>query len=410
MRLPFIILFLGWLAKQWTLSRGQYPKPSISMIPSHEIFLGEQLSIYCDSPYPNSQQTFQLWHEENQQRWIMNAIAVNRGIFTIPSAQEAHAGKYSCQYCFSSRRCSPWSDHISITITELVYQKPSISVSPSEVVTLGERVTIYCKSEGLQNAEFTLQKRTYFNTYGTMMIKMGEIQFPIVTVDSSGAGIYWCRYCLKSESAFYQRCSNYSDRVSINLTGYWTSKPFIQMMPSEEISPDSNVTIECQGPRNDLTFVLLKSNKATVSKKTGLGKNSTKFHISRVTSEDEGNYTCHYSITNEFIWSVPSDPVELLLTDKSTIPIAIWASIAAGLLLLVLLLFLIAFALHRKRKKSSTFMKNAQPMNTPLEPDTKTEPDEVSYAVLNHNSLRTRQVVDTDNVSESCTYASVAQN
>lgn len=114
------------------------------------------------------------------------------------------------------------------SFSELVFQKPSISVNSSEVVTQGESVSIDCKSEGFQNAEFTLQKANqYLGTYQTVETKMGETQFRIVDIQIPDAGIYRCRYCLKSdESAFYQRCSNYSDSVYLNITGEHLSYSF----------------------------------------------------------------------------------------------------------------------------------------------------------------------------------------
>ncbi|KAJ7313955.1 hypothetical protein JRQ81_005788 [Phrynocephalus forsythii] len=287
--------FPGWLAKQQTLSRGQLRKPTISLRPNHEIFLGEQLSIYCRIPH-RGRKTFYLQKEGNQQALNMRVNWLNEGIFTIFSAQKTDVGKYWCGYCFATYDCSSVSDVLYLNLTEVAYPKPSISVNPSEVVTHGESVSIHCKKEGLQTANFTLQKNLYklLDTYKTIETKMDENKFPMTKVEYKDAGIYRCRYCSQSESTFYQRCSNYSDQVYINVTGYWSSKPFIQLTPSEESSPGSNVTIECQGPYNGLTFLLLKSNQVTASKETGQGRNSAKFHLSRVTSGDAGNYTCHY--------------------------------------------------------------------------------------------------------------------
>ncbi|XP_061447596.1 immunoglobulin superfamily member 1-like [Rhineura floridana] len=313
MRFSFNILFLGcWLTRQWQMSRGQsYSQPSITVIPSPNITLGQDFLIYCENEH-YYEATFELFKSEPPFH-VQSKKASKTTEFYIYDAKEKDGGIYQCRYCFRAV-CSEGSNRVYINIKGQVYPKPSISVSPSELVAPGENATIYCKSEGHRKAEFILQKETSLNTSEIKKTELGEILFSIVNAKPSDGGTYRCTYCFTS--GFYQPCSHYSDRVYINITGF---------------------------------------------------------------------------------------------THRSTI---MWVSIAAGLLL-VLFLLVLAFILCRRRRRGSTGSpanERIQPVSIPLELDTGEDPDGVSYAVLNHSSLKTKQAPDADRISKPCIYAELPKD
>ncbi|XP_066483626.1 leukocyte-associated immunoglobulin-like receptor 1 [Tiliqua scincoides] len=164
------------------------------------------------------------------------------------------------------------------------------------------------------------------------------------------------------------------------------------------------------------------------------------FPFDNVAPSDAGIYRCIYCYKTYSCqaWSRYSERVNISIRGqihpKSSTPVnareksynddfpvnsstIIWAGAAAGSLVLILLLLLLAFVLYRKRKRGSTAHERTQPLpmketNLPLKPESEGEaeddPDGVSYAVLNHHSLKRQEAAKLESISESCVYASVA--
>ncbi|XP_015284024.1 PREDICTED: T-cell-interacting, activating receptor on myeloid cells protein 1-like [Gekko japonicus] len=128
------------------------------------------------------------------------------------------------------------------------------------------------------------------------------------------------------------------------------TKPFIKVSPRGKLTLGSNVTIECQSKENGLTFSLRKSGKEIASQKTEPHGNTAKFLLSvGRTEEDAGSYICQCQHRkNPFVWSEPSDPVELVVTVTSSTEIVVRLG-AAGLVLLALGL-IVAEAAYSWRK------------------------------------------------------------
>ncbi|XP_062992955.1 immunoglobulin superfamily member 1-like [Elgaria multicarinata webbii] len=260
-------------------------------------------------------------------------------------------------YCYTgygSEYCSYNSDPVDIKITGQPYPKPSITVSPTEVVAMGETVKIHCKNEVFQEPLFYLYSQKNSMWYFIIFKKAtgSEAVFSLPDIQPSRAGIYRCHYCLQSD--FYELCSNHSDQAHINVRDPALTKPSIKVRPTEVLSPGLNITIECQGPENGLNFSLYKSGDVIARQMSPPDRNATVFSLIAVGLEDAGNYTCQYHRTRYlFVQSEPSDPVELVVRGMSPQkdPVTvIWTSIAAGLLLLLLLL--LVFVLCRKMRKA----------------------------------------------------------
>ncbi|CAI5790748.1 immunoglobulin superfamily member 1-like [Podarcis lilfordi] len=213
MRLSSSILLLGcWLTRQWQMARGLYTEPSISVIPSPNVTLGGNFYINCRSHHYKA--TFELFKGESvgyERSETSTAYTVD---FFISEAKLEHGGIYQCRYCFY-RTCSRLSDRLYINVT--ASPKPSISVSPGEVIALEGNANIHCKTEKQQEAEFTLHIKNSSNTYESKKMGSGEVLFPIINAKESDVGIYRCSYCLKLENT--QECSNYSDEVHIKVKG-----------------------------------------------------------------------------------------------------------------------------------------------------------------------------------------------
>ncbi|XP_042329715.1 immunoglobulin superfamily member 1-like [Sceloporus undulatus] len=292
------------------------------------------------------------------------------------------------------------------------FSKPSISVHPKGMVALGGNVSIHCQTQSEQYVEFYLSKDVISSksTAETKDADPHEVIFPIFNAKKTDGGKYWCLYHFKGDQI---KWSPHSDTVYINLTDPTLPKPSIKMIPTRENALGLNVTIQCQGAEKGLTFALQKGSMQIAFQATDAEMDTAEFSFVMLRMEDAGSYTCQYHHrSNPFVWSEPSEPAELVLRDRSTatIPAIIPVSIAAGLLFLVLLLLLVC-VLQKRKKKGSIAEERSQPMSKPLQPDAGEEPDEVSYAVLNHQSKKTKQASSLlDRCPEACVYASVAKN
>ncbi|XP_077773213.1 leukocyte immunoglobulin-like receptor subfamily A member 2 isoform X1 [Podarcis muralis] len=390
------------------------PKPAIFVSPSPLVVPGTRFFIHCRNEYRRNeyreQATFYLFKEGTLGHLFSRTDSLSPA-FLIPNAKQTDGGIYWCSYCFIQdqvQKCSGSSDRVYVNITEHFYPKPSISVSSHEIIALGGNATIHCTSEEKPMAEFTLLREDSWGNREIQKMEPGSILFPILNAKRTDGGIYFCTYCFQSDLDFNQRCSSYSDRVYINITDPWLSKPSITLTPTQQISTGMNVSIECQGAKSYVTFSLFKSNNLIASQEAEGNRNATKFFFSEVKLEDGGSYTCRYYRTGDsFLWSESSDPMELVVTDRFAV--ILWASIAAGLSLLILFLLVLAFILYRKGRKGSTAHERSQPPNISLESDSREDPDGVSYAALNHGALKSTQVPDADRIPESCTYAALAQ-
>ncbi|XP_008116686.1 immunoglobulin superfamily member 1 isoform X3 [Anolis carolinensis] len=299
------------------------------------------------------------------------------------------------------------------------YPKPSIAVAPNGVVIVGQSIWISCESHECQHAELFLYKEEPPFLLSSSVVKkplQGNNTFLIHNAQLYQRGIYRCRYCCQSASD--KLCSVVSDQVHINMKDPSRPKPFIKVRPREQITLGLNITIECGAPESDLNFYLYNSSGLVASQMTLPSRNITEFNFFMVGLEISGNYSCRYHHRSRpFLWSEPSDHVELLVTSQAqgiTKPVGattiILASTSAGVLLLLLLL--LAFLLCRRRRKGFTANDRNQPVETPLQLNTGVvvEPEEITYAELSSCSSKTRQTTQPDTLNGSCVYTSVAQN
>ncbi|XP_048373454.1 V-set and transmembrane domain-containing protein 1-like isoform X1 [Sphaerodactylus townsendi] len=296
-------------------------------------------------------------------------------------------------------------------VTGQSYPKPSVSVSP-EVVTLGGKVTVRCSTTMYPGAKFFLQRSDSYVMLTPNTTKKYEAEFIISNIQISDAGIYYCWYGFQDSSATWY--SHASDAVHINVTDPGMPEPSIKVNPRGPYDVGSNITIVCEGQGTGLSFFLRKVDTREILQVEARPTAKAIFRFSLVKMKDVGRYICQYHHKSRpFVWSMQSDPMELVLKDNSMTTI-IWASGAAGLLLALFLLMLVLL-LCKKRKKRSTVNEGIQPMNRLLEQNAGTDHsdredhDGVTYAVLSQHSVKIKKPPSQPTGPESCIYASVAK-
>ncbi|XP_034648632.1 immunoglobulin superfamily member 1-like [Trachemys scripta elegans] len=191
---------------------------------------------------------------------------------------------------------------------ELPAPRPSISISPSGVITLGGAVTIRCQCR--------CEARRLFLYKGGIQIRELDAdgdggEFTIPSARREHGGVYTCQSRSRSEPPDW---SDPSDIMQIIVVETTYSKPSISLRPSGGVALGGAVTVRCQGWYQNVRFLLYKDGNPNALQDAEPAGNVAEFPISNVSRRDAGSYSCYYHHKlYPFIWSYPSDPVELVV-------------------------------------------------------------------------------------------------
>uniref|UniRef100_A0A674J119 Uncharacterized protein n=1 Tax=Terrapene triunguis TaxID=2587831 RepID=A0A674J119_9SAUR len=112
---------------------------------------------------------------------------------------------------------------------------------------------------------------------------------------------------------------------ALNLQGSQAKRPQPEILPRPSISlsptgvtaPGANVTIRCQGQRQDVRFFLHKAGDLNPPRHMDPAGDGAEFHIPTVGRQHGGNYNCSYRPQSEpFVSSYPSSYVELVVAGE----------------------------------------------------------------------------------------------
>ncbi|KAI4571060.1 hypothetical protein MJG53_013166 [Ovis ammon polii x Ovis aries] len=232
--------------------------------------------------------------------------------------------------------------------------EPSLQALPSSLVPLGRPVTIRC--QGPPGADLyrleKLKSGRYFDQAEIFISEMKRDQ----------AGRYRCSYQIG------MRWSPPSSQLELVATDTFP-KPSLSAQPSTAVPAGVTVTLRCQSQYGFDQFALYKEGD-TRPFKTPERWYRADFPIVTVTAAHSGIYRCYsFSSAHPYLWSAPSDPLELVVTEasrnitvlpkKSDPPTGLalqhytkgnLARICLGAVILILLVGLLAEDWHSRRK------------------------------------------------------------
>ncbi|KAL1765267.1 Leukocyte immunoglobulin-like receptor subfamily A member 6, partial [Sigmodon hispidus] len=165
-----LLLCLGLnVGHKTSVLAGTLPKPIIWAQPSSMTVLHKPVTIWCQGSWDAME--YHLHKEGSINPWDrqLPLERENKTKFYIQYMSEHYAGLYKCYYK-SNLGLSEHSDTLELVLTG-GYDKPSLSVWPSPVLTLGESVTMQCSSslgfgrfiliqKGKKNLSWTLDSQT----------------------------------------------------------------------------------------------------------------------------------------------------------------------------------------------------------------------------------------------------------
>ncbi|XP_066228048.1 LOW QUALITY PROTEIN: platelet glycoprotein VI [Saccopteryx leptura] len=182
--------------------------------------------------------------------------------------------------------------------------KPSLQALPSPLVPLNKPVTLRC--QGPPGVDlYRLEKLKPRN-------HEDEAVLFIPAMKKSSAGQYRCLYQNGS------RWSPPSKLLELVATGFYPKPSLHSAQPSPAaVSPGGDVTLQCQSRPGFDQYVLYTDGDSGPHKGPERWYRAD-FPIITVTAAHSGTYKCYsFKRSSPYLWSAPSDPLELVVTGTS---------------------------------------------------------------------------------------------
>ncbi|KAL2762771.1 platelet glycoprotein VI isoform 1 precursor, partial [Daubentonia madagascariensis] len=178
--------------------------------------------------------------------------------------------------------------------------KPTLQAVPSSLVPLEKPVTIRC--QGPPGVDLYRLEKLRSGKYEDQAFLF------IPAMKREHTGRYRCSYQNGS------RWSPPSDQLELVATGVY-DKPLLLAKPSPAVSPGGDVTLQCQTPYSFDQFALYKEGDPRPYRSPERWYLAS-FPIITVTAAHSGTYRCYsFSSSNPYMWSAPSNPLELVVTE-----------------------------------------------------------------------------------------------
>ncbi|XFG10201.1 hypothetical protein AB1E19_013825 [Capra hircus] len=194
---------------------------------------------------------------------------------------------------------------------------PHITALPGSTVPPKSHVTLLCQgpgqAEGYKISKVgspePMDKEEQITPRKTNTLSIAEM-----TTDQTG--LYHCSYQRGG------RWSQFSDPLQLVMTGAY-EKPSLSSLAGTVVAPGENVKLQCFSKINYDVFILTKEGEDHITQNQSSAPQDrgrqTIFLLSPVSSTQAGTYRCYGAFReNPYVWSQPSDPLQLQVEGSST--------------------------------------------------------------------------------------------
>ncbi|XP_055993223.1 leukocyte immunoglobulin-like receptor subfamily A member 6 [Sorex fumeus] len=195
--------------------------------------------------------------------------------------------------------------------------RPTLWAEPGSVISWAQPTTFWCRGAlGVQDFRLSKESPLFWETQ--MALEPGnKAKFSISSMSEVYVGTYRCYYYSPSGS------SELSNPLELVVTGAYR-KPSLSALPSLAVTSGGTVTLRC-GLGFD-GFILTQerepeTHRTFESQTSSSGQLQALFSVGPVTPKHNWTFRCYgYYRNNPYVWSQPSDPLQLLVSDASGRP------------------------------------------------------------------------------------------
>ncbi|XP_074242058.1 killer cell immunoglobulin-like receptor 2DL5A isoform X8 [Saimiri boliviensis] len=283
---------------------------------------------------------------------------------------------------------------------------PFLSALPSAVVPRGGHVTLRCQYGGGFN-NFTLYKEDRLHV-PILQGVISQESFLMGPVTAAHAGTYRCRGSHRHSPTSWTALSN---PLKIMVTGR-PGKPSLSAQPGPRVQPGENVTLSCSSRTWFDMYHLSRDGEAPELRLPAVPSVNGTFqaHFPLGPATHGRTYRCFGSLPGTpYHWSAPSDPLSVSVTGN---PTSGWPSptepssktgnprhlhiLIGSSGVIILFIILLFFLLHRWwSRKNNAAVKDQEPAvdrTVNREDSDGQDPQEVTYAQLDHNVFTQRKI------------------
>ncbi|XP_040512627.2 osteoclast-associated immunoglobulin-like receptor, partial [Gallus gallus] len=195
--------------------------------------------------------------------------------------------------------------------------RPSLSLHPSQGVSLGDTVTLCCHMPRMA-AWVELHQDGLLRSYKDMDKHQVVAEFSLVCVKLEDAMKYWCQYRVLEPLWVSEK----SVPIELVVTDHPYSPPNISISHEQIVEVGTNVTIQCcsQG-YGGIIFLHKDGHSAPLHHRDPRGGGTASFTLFGVTPADSGTYRCSYHPKASLFVSSPlGDSVTLEVTPTPAPP------------------------------------------------------------------------------------------
>ncbi|XP_069919580.1 leukocyte immunoglobulin-like receptor subfamily A member 6 [Oryctolagus cuniculus] len=342
---------------------GALPKPSIWANPGPLVSMGSPVTLWCQGSL--QAEVYRVYKEGSPQPWEVRTQQDSRHKADFPitmSMSSCDSGQYWCVYRTPLGLSQP-SEPLTLVLTGM-FLAPSLSAQPSLVVASGGNVSLSCRSEYDDARTAHLLKEGGAGPLHSLEARFSHVAgvwqatFHLGPMDSTQGGIY---RCYRAHSRYPHVWSLPSEPLELQVTGEgpsahgaWTllavgcslhmpsslpgmyRKPSLQAQPGPSVPWGVMVALLCGSQEPMDTFILHKVGSGAPPQHLHVPGSvmaaQATFTLGPVTSAHRGTYRCYGAhSTDPYLWSWPSDPLQVELSGEGPSPVSLVILVSAGL-------------------------------------------------------------------------------